>query len=70
MESSVETSSAPSLERLDPEIEAMARVWIESHWGMRWPQEVAEEMRPEVRRLVGALRDALDDVRRQRPDAA
>ena len=48
----------------DPEIEAMARVWIQEHWGMRWPEDVADEMQPEVRRLVSALRKALDDVRK------
>jgi hypothetical protein len=47
----------------DPEIEAMARVWIQEHWGMRWPEDVAAEVQPEVRRLIAALRRALDDVR-------
>jgi hypothetical protein len=54
----------------DPEIEAMARVWIQEHWGMRWPDDVADEMRPEVRRLVAALRRALDDVRQGRRHVA
>ena len=37
----------------DPEIEAMARIWIEQHWGLRWPEDVADDARPEVRRLRG-----------------
>jgi hypothetical protein len=47
----------------DPEIEAMARIWIEQHWGLRWPEDVADDARPEVRRLMEALRTALDDAR-------
>jgi len=26
----------------DAEIDAMARVWIEQHWGLSWPEEVAD----------------------------
>jgi hypothetical protein len=54
----------------DPEIEAMARIWIEQHWGLRWPEDVADDARPEVRRLMEALRAALDDARLRSRTAA
>ena len=47
----------------DPEAEAMAKVWIEEHWGLEWPDGVAPEAVAGVLRLMARLRDALDGAR-------
>ena len=45
------------------EIDAMAKVWIEEHWGLEWPGGLDPDARPRVLTLMGRLREALQDVR-------
>ena len=47
----------------DPEIEAMAKIWIEEHWGLEWPDGVSPEALVSVRTLMARLRDVLDAAR-------
>jgi hypothetical protein len=49
---------------LDPEIEVMATVWVEEHWGATsWPDGVDPLLREVVRDLMASIRQALDRVR-------
>ena len=45
------------------EIDAMAKVWIEQHWGLEWPGGLDPDTRPQVLTLMGRLREALQEVR-------
>jgi hypothetical protein len=49
---------------LDPEIEVMATVWVEEHWGVpSWPDGVDPILREVVRNQMASIRRALDRVR-------
>jgi hypothetical protein len=45
------------------EIDAMAKVWIEEHWGLEWPGGLDPDTRPQVLTLMRRLREALHEVR-------
>lgn len=51
---------------LDPEIEVMATVWVEEHWGVSsWPDGVDPILHEVVRDLMVSIRRALDRVRQE-----